>query len=258
MPREDHAPDADASRRGGGWLWLRGGAIAGLAVGAFALSCAASLPASVIARYVAPPVEINGYFGTLWSGELRLRGGFGLAWRLDPAGAITAGRLAFDLALTGPETGLEGRMTAGLPPGEDLRLANLRGRAGWALVAAMVPETPIACDAVLRVEDLALARTAAGYGGSGVLRSEPGACVRLGRETAPVMVPALEARIAEDADGIAARVSLDGRPEAVLAEAELTKADLLLLRVTPEGAALVPGMQASGDVTLEFPLSALR
>lgn len=203
-------------------------------------------------------MEINGYFGTLREGAVRLRDGHRLDWRVDPGASLAVFGLALDLRLTGPGTEIAGRLEARRPWGEDLRLGGVTGRASWALVAAVAPRLAIACDASAAIEDLALARSPAGYGGSGGMRSGPGSCLRTDRAMDPVPVPALQARIVEAPEGIAVVLTPAGDPQTTYAQAELTNSDLILLTVAPEGAALVPGMPASGEITLEFPLSALR
>jgi hypothetical protein len=231
--------------------------VAGLLGLAFFVSLVASLPASVAAGYVVPPVKINGYSGTVWAGAAEMAGGHSLRWRVDLPGSLAALGVVLDTGLRGPGTELAGRVTVRGIRGEDLRLDGLSGPVAWPLVAAMAPRLAIACDAAVAVSDVSLASLGGVRSGAGSLRAGPGACVRSGREMTPVPVPALAARLATEPAGVRAVLTRAEAAETPLAEAMLTAQDVLVVTVFAEGAALVPGMPASGETTLEFPLTSL-
>lgn len=227
---------------------------AGLAVVAFLVSLAATFPVSVAAGYVSPPVEINGYSGTVWNGAVELRGSHSLRWRVDPFASLAGVGLALNVGLRGPGTDLAGLVTLRGFSGRDMRLDGLSGPAGWPLVAALAPELEIACDAAAVAQDVELAVSSGQRSASGSLRSGSGSCVRTDRAMEPTPVPALDARLETVPTGVRAVLTAAADPGTPLAEAEVTNDDVLRVTVHPAGAALVPGMPASGETSLEFPL----
>jgi general secretion pathway protein N len=115
--------------------------IAIFGVAAYAVFLAATLPAAVVARWIAMPgvFELSDAHGTLWSGSARASAGNAsldtLHWRFEPA-RLAAGRLAF--RVEGYGSGLEGR--ARIDRGFDafeLREVQVRGDA--AAIAAFAP-----------------------------------------------------------------------------------------------------------------------
>jgi general secretion pathway protein N len=90
---------------------VRARTIAILGIAAYAVFLVATLPASVVARWIAMPgvLELAEARGTLWSGSARAVAGAAqldtLRWRFEPA-RLAAGRLAF--AVDGYGAGLEG------------------------------------------------------------------------------------------------------------------------------------------------------
>ena len=256
------APDQDP----GGSAPPRGGfersalpLIAALFGSAFFVSLVASVPASFLARYVVPPVEINGYSGTLWSGSAQMAGGHGLDWHVDPAGSLVALSAVLDAEIRGPGTELAGRVSLHGMRGQDLRVEGLNGPVAWPLVAALAPQLAITCDAAAVIENLSLASLDGSRRGTGRLQAGPGTCMRTdrGMTPEPVPVPALVARITTEPTGLLAVLTQADAPGTALAEAVITAEDVLKVTVFPAGAALVPGMPASGETTLEFPLTGL-
>lgn len=232
--------------------------IAGLASAAFLVSLAATLPARVAAGYVSPPVEINGYSGTVWNGAAGLQGGHALRWRVDGWRSLAAFSVVLDAALEGPGTALGARVTAQGLGAQAIRIEGLDGVAAWPLVAALAPEIGIACaDATARIEDVALTLAPGRRGGSGRAYAGPGFCARVGRAGEAAPLPALAAVIAGGEAGLGAVLTLAETPDEPLAEAVLANDDRLVLTVYPEGAALVPGLPTSGEIILEYPLDGL-
>ena len=70
------------------------------------------------------------------------------------------------------------------------------------------------------------------------------------------MVPDFLGGIETSDDGLRLVVTGLDAPGTPLAEVEVSNDDRLIVTVSPEGAALVPGMPASGE-TLEYPLPEL-
>lgn len=233
------------------------GLVSGLAVLAFLISLAATLPVSVAAGYVAPPVEINGYSGTVWNGAADLPGGHSVRWHVDLPGSLASRGLALDVVLRGPGTDLGGRVTLRGLSGRDLRIDGLSGPAAWPLVATLAPKLRIACDAAAVLRDIEITVIPGRRSGEGGLSSGPGSCTRIDRAMPPVPVPALAGRIATVPTGVRAVLTRAESLETPLAEAEITNDNLLLVTIYPEGAALVPGMPSSGETSLEFPLPGL-
>lgn len=201
---------------------------------------------------MALPVAINGYSGTVRSGTAALAGGHVLGWRLDALRSVARGAIVAAVTLRGPGTDLGGELTLRGLSGQDVAVAGLSGRAAWPLVAAVAPEADLACDIglVLQAVDV---RFAPGLRrGAGRAASAAGACAETGG--APVAVPALEMRLETVGEGLRAAVTRAGPQGEALGEALATNDDRLVVTVRPAGAALAPGMPASGETVLEFPL----
>ena len=67
-------------------------------------------------------------------------------------------------------------------------------------------------------------------------------------------VPELAGRLEPRADGARLVVAAAARPEVALAEIGVGSAGVILLTITAEGAALVPGAEGMGGATVSFPL----
>lgn len=257
MPRADPDPDRAASvppgrrrRRVGAVLGL-----AALASLAFLISLAATLPLRIAAEYGSAPAFINGYSGTLWNGQARLRGGHALEWRLAPLASLAAFGPTVDATLTGPGTNLAARIAAPLPWRRGLRVDDLAGRAAWPLVAALAPPLIVACDAAATFSGLGLAVAPGRFQGEGRAAAGPGLCTRIDRaDAAPSTLPAIAARLETLDTGLRGVLTLADAPDDPIAEALLADEGRLVVTVYPAGAALVPGMPASGETTLEYPL----
>lgn len=250
MTRELGGTDRDGSAS----RWI-GGALAasGLAVLAFLVSLAATLPVRLAAGYVALPAGINGYSGTVWRGQAQLAGGHAVDWQVDALGSLAARGIAGDVVVTGPGTDLAGRVTLRGLAGQDLRIEGLTGRAAWPLVVAVAPDLDVACDGAVVLQDVALALAPGLRRGSGSLRSGPATCTETSGASEPVPVPALAGRLETVEEGLRATLAQVEAPEILLAEARATNDDRLIVTVYPEGAALVPGMPAAGETSLEYP-----
>jgi len=120
---------------------VRARTIAIIGIAAYAVFLAATLPASLVARWIAMPgvLDLADAHGTLWSGSARAVAGAaqldGLRWRFEPA-RLVAGRLAF--TVDGYGTGLEGhgRIDRGFGA---LEVRELHVRGDAAALAAFAP-----------------------------------------------------------------------------------------------------------------------
>lgn len=251
MPRARDGTDRDGSSR----RWIRGFlALAGLAMLAFLVSLAATVPVRLAAGYVAAPVWINGYSGTLWRGVARIDGGHAVAWQLDALRSLAELGVALDVAVTGPGTELAGRAALRGASGQDIGVDGLTGRAAWPLVAALAPDLDFACDGAAVLQDVALRLAPGTRSGAGSLRSGAATCREARGASEPVAVPALAGRLETTASGLRATLVQAAAPETLLAEALATEDGRLVVTLHPAGAALVPGAPVSGEISLEYPL----
>ena len=179
-----------------------------------------------------------------------------LTWHVDPWWSLTALGPEFDIGVVGPGTELSGHVGLRGLSAEDIRLDALNGRLAWPLLAALVPDLPIGCDAAVTLEDVALRIVPGRRSGSGALRGGPGSCARTDGAEGLVVVPDFLGGIETSDDGLRLVVTGLDAPGTPLAEVEVSNDDRLIVTVSPEGAALVPGMPASGE-TLEYPLPEL-
>lgn len=224
--------------------------ISALVVIAFATSLFATLPARVVARYVTTPIEFNAYSGTVWNGTASFEGGHAIQWHIDAWATLLSLRPQLDVSVTGPGTGLSGRLA--LRSRDDVGLANLGGTLAWPLAASLAPDLEFTCDVTATLTGFAL-RIAPGFrSGAGTFRAGPGACSETGGQVVPV--PDLSGMLATTDDGVHLVVAKTDAPGDPLAEIGLTNADMVVVTVHAAGAALVPDMPASGDTILEYPL----
>lgn len=213
-----------------------------LGAAAFALTAAvaalAAAPASLVLSEDASG-RVADASGTLWSGRTALAGGLIAAHEFAPVRSLSAGRLAFDVHVTGADTDFS--FSAGLRP-NSVRVLDLGGRVALAALAGMAGDAAPPCRGAVRLDltEMYMARGVAQASGEASLtevRCETGGAATL---------PAL--RIT--AEGERARmVTSDGTAMAELS----TQGGRASLTLTEDGAALLtPGR--TGPVTLEMEL----
>ncbi len=213
----------------------------------FATMLAITMPASFLRTLVALPPQVETLSGSVWRGRATLSGGHVVDWRVSLR-ELWLGRLVADATFDGPDTRLEGVL--GVSPWQ-VSARDWTGRAGPGLLA-LAPRLAVAScstSAVVAVERLALGRDSAVA--KGEIGIAEGTCAdRSGREHP---VPAMTLRLSTDGSGALAALSRSGATEAPLAQVTVTGDRRLLVRIEPEGAALVPGMPASAPTILEYP-----
>lgn len=208
---------------------------------------AVTMPASVLATLVTLPPQVETLSGSAWRGRAALSGGHILDWRVSFR-ELWLGRLVADTSLDGPDTQLAGLL--GLSPWQ-IYARDWTGRAGPALLALEPSLLVTSCTsrAVVAVERLALGRySAVARGNVGITE---GICTdRSGREHA---VPALLLQLSTEGRDAQAVLARDDSAATPLARLGVTGDRRLLVRVEPDGAALVPGLPSSAPIILEYP-----
>ena len=207
-----------------------------------------TLPASALRELAILPPQVTALYGSAWHGRATLDGGYTLNWDLQ-GGSVLTTRTVTDWTLQGPDTQLSGILTASPWAVE---VADVAGRAGPGLLA-LLPGAPLkecSSRAVVDIQRLAWQRESAHA--AGVIQIDAGSCEDLlGRATAiPQMTLDLSAQ------GSDARAVLSDR-DSTLAQITVTGDRLLILRVEPEGATLVPGMPTGGPMIIEYPFATL-
>ncbi len=170
-----------------------------------------------------------------------------MGWRVS-ARDLWRGRLVADADLLGPDTRLAGVLA--LTPWQVAAL-DWTGRAGPGLLA-LAPNLAVAsCTprAVVGVERLALWRRAAAA--EGEVTIPEGTCTL--DDGGEVPVPAMTLRLTTEGRDALAQLVRDGATPTPLASLAVTGERRLVIRVEPEGAALVPGMPSSAPTILEYP-----
>jgi hypothetical protein len=189
--------------------------------------------------------------GTLWHGVAGMQD-HQASWNSRLWDSLTAAAWVADLRVTGPETDLAGQWR--LRPG-GATLAPLRGQAGWALVEAVMPGLEITCATRADV-DLARVMVAAdARAATGQVRLAAGTCARVDGTVTDVPLPALLAEIATAPAGVGLRITGIDAPGTPLGNLLVTPDDRLRVTVHAAGAAMVPGLPASGDSQIELPLA---
>lgn len=201
------------------------------------------MPARTIARLVDLPPQVQAVEGYLRDGRARLQDGYVLGWTLRP-GELFRLRIAVDIALAGPDTAVDGRVT--LSPTR-LALADLGGRAGPGLLR-LAPGLRLDCDgrAMVDVRGIVLSRDR--IRAEGAIDIAAGTCRANGRA-----VPLPATRIALEEDGDAALAVARSEDGETLGSLRVGPARRATLRVEPAGAVLVPGMPSGAPTVLDLP-----
>ena len=212
----------------------------------FVAMLAITMPASFLRTLVALPPQVETLSGSAWRGRATISGGHVLDWRVSFR-ELWLGRLVADTTLDGPDTRLAGVLA--LSPWQ-ASARDWTGRAGPGLLA-LAPRLSVATcssSAVVAIERLALARRSAAA--EGEIGIADGTCSD--RSSREYPVPAMTLRLSTDGSDAQAALSRSGATTP-LAQVTVTGDRRLLIRIEPEGAALVPGMPASGPTILEYP-----
>lgn len=203
-----------------------------------------TMPASVASGFLQIPPQVTHLYSSLWHGRAGIVGGYTLDWQLRGWPLLT-GRGVVDWSIQGGDTQLTGVGT--LTPWS-ARGTDIVGRAGAGLLALAPNPMLQNCTsrAVVDVQALEWRRGAASA--AGVILIDAGRCEDvLGN---PANIPQLTLDLSTQ--GNDARADLrdrDGR----LAQATITGDRRLILRIEPEGAAMIPGLPTGGPMIIEYP-----
>lgn len=174
--------------------------------------------------------------GTVWNGEAVLDGAYRLSWRWAPLRSLAAFAFAGDVRLAGGGTDIAGSV---ISSGRRLRFDGLSGRADGALLAALDPALPFACETALEVDLPRLIVDRARSSAVGEVRAGSGSCATPG--AGPNMVlPALLATLRAGPGGTTiGALSPIGQARLHLAEGSIA-GGRLTVALTPAGAAALP------------------
>lgn len=212
----------------------------------FGAALLVTMPAQVLVTVVNLPSQVETLTGRAWAGEAGLRGGHRLSWRLSPRDLWRL-RVVADAELLGPDTRLSGMLAVSPWAVSSLGWS---GRAGPGLLQ-LAPGFAATCTPLAVVDVERLSRGARRASADGTVAVAAGSCALPSGTEAPV--PAMTLSLStEGRDARAVLVRDDDG--ATLAGATVTGSRRLRLRIEPAGAALVPGLPASGPIELERPL----
>lgn len=215
-----------------------------LGIVAYALAMVATMPAGV--AFSNRPWR-TGIAGTVWNGEVGIAGGSKVEWNWAPLRSLTSFAFAADWKATGPDTDLGGR---GLVRFGRTVLDKVSGSAHASLLQALQPNLPFTCDLVTQSEFERIAIGGSDQMIQGKLTSDPGTCTPKGGG-APVPVPAL--LLTAEKIGTTTRIRIAPATQRLqtLVEATLTEDGNLTLRMTGDGARVLPfiGMPAGASIS---------
>ncbi|NIJ07744.1 hypothetical protein FHS31_001354 [Sphingomonas vulcanisoli] len=153
-----------------------------IAIGVLAYLVA--LIASWPARFALTPSPRFAVAGTVWSGEAVIDGAYRIQWRWAPWRSLASFAYAADVRLTGTGTDIAGsatRISGGYA------FEGLAGRGDGALLAALAPSLPFACDTTLQIDLPKLRIAGAASAAVGSIRADGGSCAAKGSaETSPL------------------------------------------------------------------------
>jgi hypothetical protein len=218
-------------------------AFTGLGVAAYLLALAATVPA----RLVLPLPDAS---GTIWRGTAPLAGGNELTWRWAPLRTLTGFGFATDWTIKGQSSDLAGRLL--LRPGAVV-LDAVSGSADGALLRVAAPDLPFTCTFALQVNLPRAALGGADQGIEGDVRSDAGTCQAFGA-AGPTPVPPMILAAAQVGRDTEITLAPLGQRRRILMNATLTPEGRLSLRVTPEGARILPFATPPGGMAMETEL----
>jgi hypothetical protein len=210
----------------------------------FVVALIVTTPASAVRMVIPVPQKVTEIYGSIWNGRATLSNGYSLEWKLRGR-SVWLVRGVVDWNLQGQDTQLKGIAT--VTPWS-LRGTDIVGRAGPGLLA-LVPDTMLmdcSSRAVVDVQDLMVQQGS--FAAAGVISTDAGTCKDLlGRS---VSLPAMTLDLSTiGADARGDLRDRDGR----LAQVTVTGNRRVILRVEPEGAALIPGLPTGGPIVIEYP-----
>jgi len=174
--------------------------------------------------------------GTIWHGDAVLDGAYRVEWRWAPFRSLANLGFATDWRMTGSDTDLAGSAIA-LPA--KLVLEGVAGRGDAALLTALIPDLPFACDVGLTVQLPRLVIAGGKSSLEGEIQSDAGRCALRGSD-AGLTAPALVMRAARDqVGGTTATLAPVAQPRIKLVEASLA-GGRLAVTPTRTGIALLP------------------
>ncbi len=190
------------------------------------------------------PQQITELYGGIWHGRATLVNGYSLEWQVR-ARSLWVLRGVVDWSVQGSDTQLSGIAT--VTPWS-LRGSDIVGRAGPGLLD-FVPDAMLTdCSARAVVDVQNVVAKQGSFAAAGVVSADAGTCKDLlGRV---ISLPAMTldlSTIGDDARGDLR--DRDGR----LAQVTVTGNRRVIVRVEPEGAALIPGMPTGGPIVIEYP-----
>ncbi|WP_241527182.1 type II secretion system protein N [Sphingomonas turrisvirgatae] len=215
-----------------------------LGIAAYALAMVAMMPAGV--AFSNRPWR-TGIAGTVWNGEVGIAGGTKVEWNWAPLRSLTSLGFAMDWKATGPDTDLGGR---GLVRFGGTVLDKVSGSAHASLLQALQPNLPFTCDLVTQSEFDRIAIGGSDQMIAGKLTTDPGTCTPKGGGAA-VPVPSL--LLTAEKIGTTTRIRIAPATQRLqtLIEATLTEDGALTVRMTNEGARVLPfvGMPAGASIS---------
>jgi hypothetical protein len=214
-----------------------------LGIGAYVLAMVATTPAGV--AFSNRPWR-TGIAGTVWNGEVGVAGGSKFEWRWAPLRSLTSLAFAADWKATGPDTDLGGR---GLVRFGRTVLDSVSGSAHASLLDALQPNLPFTCDLVMQTEFPRIAIGGSGQMIDGKLTTDAGTCTpKAGGAAVPV--PAL--LLTAEKIGTTTRIRIAPATQRLqtLVDAKLSEDGALTVRLTADGARLLPfiGMPAGASI----------
>lgn len=209
--------------------WRR---FAALGLAAYLVALVAGLPARMVLDW-GPRWQIA---GTVWSGDAVLDGAYRLTWRWAPLRSLAAFAYAADVQLTGNGTDIA---ASAIAAPHRLRLDGVSGRGDGALLAALAPGLPFACDAPLEIDLPRLVLAGADSAAVGEVRSGSGSCGATGAAETNALPPLLLSARAAPHGGTVAELAPVGQARLRLIEGSVLDGHLTA-RTTPLGAGVLP------------------
>lgn len=201
------------------------------------------MPAQSLARLVELPPQVLTLEGRLRDGGAMLAGGYRLDWVLEPT-ALLRGRAAATARLSGADTDVTGAIAAGLG---SVVLRDVRGRAGAGLLR-LVPGGDLACDSRATLDMDVLGVTGSRAVAAGRIDIAEGTC-SIDGQSAPL--PAMRVSLGSEGDDALAVAETEAGVR--VGSVRVTGDRRAILRLEPEGAAMVPGLPSGAPTILEIP-----
>lgn len=207
----------------------------------YALSLVATLPARVVL-----PRAVDAA-GTVWRGEAALGGSHVAAWHASLLESLAAVGVAGRWTIDGPGSALQGG--ARWRPFAGVALDNVRGRAGWPLIALAAPSLPFACDVGVHVALDRVVLAAKHQSVAGSITSDPGNC----STRTPGVTKVVPRLVADFVGGERTTGVVSPWANRALHLADMTLENgVVRLHTAAAGAALIPASTGPGDLEIEL------